>query len=228
MDTTGPAKVGTNANETSAQRDALVYDLSGVFFAALLVEMKLFPSYRTACRSLRRLHRKQMIVRLGDFAVSPNQKPAHIFSSWTHQRIKRDTIASHEIPLSRLVAPFYQLADEIRGPYGVNQATLPDREMDVGTVTYNFEFYTGKQDANQLRKRLSKYTGTDNPVLAVCRKGRYMSKVRAVSVEIGIQDIVYLATYDEVINMPFGKVFRTADDELVAISFPRHDAVHNP
>jgi hypothetical protein len=205
--------------------------LSGVFWAHLLVEMGLFKSYQTAAKALRRMHRKRLIHRIdapegrSGFEIIPNQRGIQVFTASEH-KIQGDTIQSHEIPCSRLLAKYYPYVDVIRGPYWVDQKTLPDREMVKGDVTWRWEYFTGKQDLKQLVKRFKKYEGTSGTILAVCKKARYIQVVKDASQNV--RDDIYFSTYEEVMRKPFGEVWQDYNGERIAITIPVEDGVSNP
>jgi hypothetical protein len=162
--------------------------------------------------------KKKLLVYLGKFEIIRNQRRFDVYAVRSEHTIKSDTIESHEIPLSRMLAKFYRFADAIRGPYGVDQETLPDREMVMGGVLYKWEFFTGKQSRGQLSGRLKKHEGKGDTILAVCLTARYAATVREVAE--CVRDEIYFSTYEEVLRDPFGKVWRDYDGERAGVQLP--------
>lgn len=202
----------------------MIENLSGVFWADLLLDAGYFRNYKRANRRIRKLHRKRRITYLRKYKVYPNRRGIDVYCVRGHEP-KDNLVASQEVPLSRLCVKFIPFSSEIRGPYGVNAATNPDREMVINGTLYNWELYAGGQTLFQLQQRMYAYEGTEDPILCVCPTEAYLSQVWAAAKPV--KDIVYLALYHEVLKHPAdAKIWRTYDaieqerDERVGIALP--------
>src|SRR3954447_14962880 len=108
--------------EQGRERDELITEIQGPYWALLLVKMGLFPNYEKAAKRIRHLFRKREILFLGKCQVRAAERDSFIYGN---RRVKEDNLASHEVPLSLMLARYYRYGQILR-LYDVDPKLRPD------------------------------------------------------------------------------------------------------
>jgi hypothetical protein len=199
------------------ERDELITDIQGPFWATLLVQMGLFPNYKKAAARIRKLFKKREIFFLGKCQVRPPERDSFIYGN---RRVKEDTLASHEVPLSLMLARYYPYASQVLRLYDVDAALRPDATMVIGGTTFHWEYHTGTEGMPQVRSRLALYENTEGILLFVPRKESQIAKIHPIAEAVA--DKVFFACLQDVLQMktPWDKVWWSYAGERKGITQP--------
>jgi hypothetical protein len=109
-------------------------------------------------------------------------------------------------------------AQVVRG-YNVDKRIRPDAEIAIGDLRFLLELDTGKMTHRQLRfKWLKRYAGVTDYMLFVTL-GSSDRLDRVIRNAKRVHDIALFATFSEVMQCPYGKVWTDAKGKQVALPY---------
>lgn len=123
----------------------------------------------------------------------------------------------HEFAITNAVWPYRKFAAITRTK--VDPSVLADWEMELAGARFNGELDRGSMNLGRVRDRLRRHVDKCDNLLFVTTRG--VQRVTNI-LEIGdeVSGILCVATLEEVIANPWGRIWRTPDGHLLTIEKP--------
>ncbi len=149
---------------------------------------------------------------------------------WFHSadvRFKRDNLR-HECYLTEFLSLYWKYAASVKRGVDTDQDLWPDAEMMIDGMKYFVEFDTGKMTSKQLKVRFKKYVGKTDTILFVTL-GRERRRKTILRVGEEVKDILCVASFAEVYEQPFGRVWHEVNGErLLCVPLPEKHPEKRP
>ena len=170
---------GPTNHQEARERDEKILELAdtGPIWAQLTVKLGLFKTYTPAARRLRKLNRKRKLRFIGRVLVGYEGNPSIIYCN---QRVKEDTLETHEVPLSLMLSGYYPDAHVLR-LYEVDKKLRPDASMHLGEATYHWEYDTGSEHKSQVKGQLNAYKDCPDTILFVCKRRKRIDTIKTIA-----------------------------------------------
>jgi hypothetical protein len=181
-----------------------------ILWAALLVQIGLFPSRAMAVRCLRRLREKKRVflrdwIQIGDGHATP------LYSAY-----EPGNHLEHDVLLSQVVFAFHPHM-EILEPSDRNE----DKRIRVGQTILCLEIDNGTEAEKILRKRLESWRDTTETCIWFAERPERLKKIMALARDMGLSNTRLLfVPIDEHLADPFGHHLSNFDGKAARISKP--------
>jgi hypothetical protein len=181
------------------------------------VKLGLFKTYTPAARRLRKLNRKRKLRFIGRVLVGYEGNPSIIYCN---QRVKEDTLETHEVPLSLMLSGYYPDAHVLR-LYEVDKKLRPDATMHLGEATYHWEYDTGSEHKSQVKGQLNAYKDCPDTILFVCKRRKRIDTIKTIAEPV--KDTIYFSTFEDVVRDPYGPIWMDMEGQMNSIEKPAED-----
>jgi hypothetical protein len=177
--------------------------------AGILVQMRLFPSRKKACKRLARLLAENSITRVGT-VCRRGKRPEYVYCGWhpsSNQLI-------HEVELTELCLRLHA-GEILRGPSVQSSTIRPDAEVWIRGQLYYLELDRGTMSSTQIARRCRLYEGCRDFVLWVCPTVQRMAVLRRGAERL--RATALFTTYGEALASPHGPIWTDYRGEKAAL-----------
>lgn len=184
----------------------------------MIEQLQLYPCSQSLYRRVAELVEARILYITG--FVGNERGTGRTRTVWATQKFKQDTLATHELPLSKLILAWRVPC--VRGKF-VDSRLLPDATI---YDCLHVELDTGKIDLPRAVQRLRKYESVDDPVLFVTRSAARLDRV----LERGefLAGRLVGCTYEAALNAPSDVRLTHCDGDQISLDELLKIVLENP
>src|SRR5579884_735491 len=167
--------------------------------AAMLADLRWFPSKHKSRKRLRRLE-AQRRIRLVGTVCRKFGRPEHVYCRWQ----PKSNQLLHEVELTEVCFRL-DAGTILRGPLVAGQVVRPDAELHIRGQVYYLELDRGTMSRGQIARRFARYEGCRHFVLWVCSSRERLEALRSGAERI--RGVALFTTMAQALAAPHGDIW---------------------